>query len=152
TTSTFRALDKMADGICMKAVMYLRRNAIPSQIRKEDLIEEFLKLGSPKKANGRCNVGVAAPIHFRGYCPHPSNHLRRRIHQPSLLPHNILRNTYAAQSEFPCIGKCSKIHHFSPESDDPAKRECNFFTIRRVRFSRSELALMALKKQRAQLE
>ena len=26
-----------------------------------------------------------APIHICGHCPHPSNHLRRRIHQPSLL-------------------------------------------------------------------
>src|SRR5262244_2001034 len=52
---------------------------------------------SPEKANERCNVGVAALIHFRGYCPHPSNHLRRRIHQPSLLPHNIHRNAHAAQ-------------------------------------------------------
>jgi len=50
-----------------------------------------------KKPNERCNVGVAALIHLRGYCPHPSNHLRRRIHQPSLLPHNIHRNVCAAQ-------------------------------------------------------
>jgi len=59
---------------------------------------------STKKANERCNVGVAALIHFRGHCPHPSNHLRRRIHQPSLLPHNIHRNAYAAQeSSFSCF-------------------------------------------------
>jgi hypothetical protein len=38
-----------------------------------------------------------APIHIRGYCPHPSNHLRRRIHQPSLLPRNIHRNACAVQ-------------------------------------------------------
>ena len=41
-----------------------------------------------------------APIHIRGYCPHPSNHLRRRIHQPSLLPHNIHRNACAVQEPF----------------------------------------------------
>src|SRR6201991_3299836 len=41
-----------------------------------------------------------APIHIRGYCPHPSNHLRRRIHQPSLLPHNIHRNACAVQDGF----------------------------------------------------
>src|SRR5262245_56392002 len=41
-----------------------------------------------------------APIHIRGYCPHPSNHLRRRIHQPSLLPHNIHRNGCAVQEGF----------------------------------------------------
>src|SRR5215510_15021135 len=41
-----------------------------------------------------------APIHIRGYCPHPSNHLRRRIHQPSLLPHNIHRNACAVQQSF----------------------------------------------------
>src|SRR6185503_13653544 len=38
-----------------------------------------------------------APIHFCGHCPHPINHLRRRIHQPSLLPHNIHRNGCAVQ-------------------------------------------------------
>src|SRR5882724_7372062 len=41
-----------------------------------------------------------APIHIRGYCSHPSNHLRRRIHQPSLLPHNIHRNARAVQECF----------------------------------------------------
>src|SRR5215510_4409135 len=41
-----------------------------------------------------------APIHIRGYCPHPSNHLRRRIHQPSLLPHTIHRNARAVQDPF----------------------------------------------------
>src|SRR6185295_12303114 len=41
-----------------------------------------------------------APIHIRGYCPHPSNHLRRRIHQPSLLPRTIHRNACAVQVGF----------------------------------------------------
>ena len=48
-----------------------------------------------------------APIHIRGHCPHPSNHLRRRIHQPSLLPHNIHRNMYAVQESYSCEnGSC----------------------------------------------
>src|SRR6185437_2874334 len=41
-----------------------------------------------------------APIHIRGYCPHTSNHLRRRIHQPSLLPRTIHRNACAVQVGF----------------------------------------------------
>src|SRR5947209_16099579 len=101
--------------------MYLRRNAILSQITKEDLAVELKIQERTKKPNGRCNVGVAAPIHFRGYCPHPSNHLRRRIHQPSLLPHNILRNTYAAQSYFSCMKKRAKSPHFVREFADPTR-------------------------------
>jgi hypothetical protein len=47
------------------------------------------------------SVGVLAPIHNRGHCPHPSNHLRRRIHQPSLLPRNIHRKVCAVQDLTP---------------------------------------------------
>src|SRR5215212_1500253 len=50
-----------------------------------------------------------APIHIRGYCPHPSNHLRRRIHQPSLLPRNIHRNACAVQVGFYFCSETTKF-------------------------------------------
>ncbi len=53
--------------------------------------------GSHKSEWARHTWECVAPIHIRGHCPHPSNHLRRRIHQPSLLPHNIHRNDCAVQ-------------------------------------------------------
>src|SRR5687767_5200306 len=53
--------------------------------------------GSHKSEWARHTWECVAPIHIRGHCPHPSNHLRRRIHQPSLLPHNIHRNACAVQ-------------------------------------------------------
>src|SRR3954467_588450 len=49
------------------------------------------------KRTGAATWECTAPVHICGYCPHPSNHLRRRIHQPSLLPRNIHRNDCAAQ-------------------------------------------------------
>src|ERR1700676_1604984 len=51
------------------------------------------------------------PFIFRGYCPHPSNHLRRRIHQPSLLPRNIHRKPCAVQENFLRFTRCL----FSPD-------------------------------------
>src|SRR5687768_4566730 len=51
-----------------------------------------------KKRTGAATWEYTAPVHIRGYCPHPSNHLRRRIHQPSLLPRNIHRNACAMQA------------------------------------------------------
>src|SRR5215217_2335502 len=59
-----------------------------------------LFLASFKSEWARHTWECVAPIHIRGYCPHPSNHLRRRIHQPSLLPRNIHRNACAVQVGF----------------------------------------------------
>ena len=44
-----------------------------------------------------------APIHICGHCPHPSNHLRRRIHQPSLLAPQ-----YTSQDACPAREFCSE--------------------------------------------
>jgi hypothetical protein len=80
------------------------RQLRPGVFGKAELFEEsrFPKriLFSGKelgKRMGAAVVGTATPIHFRGYCPHPSNHLRRRIHQPSLLPRNIQSNPRAGE-------------------------------------------------------
>src|SRR5213082_3288967 len=105
--------------------MYLRRKLTLSQIVKG--LESSEGTAEHAKANERCNVGVAAPIHFRGYCPHPSNHLRRRIHQPSLLPHNILRNTYAAQSQFSCMGDSAKSFAFIGKFTDLIRARVQLF-------------------------
>jgi hypothetical protein len=41
-----------------------------------------------------------APIHICGHCPHPSNHLRRRIHQPSLLAPQYTSQDLCPQDTF----------------------------------------------------
>src|SRR5215213_11813647 len=77
------------------------------------ILISLLRVSCLSEISRRCIGGVSnksewarhtwecvAPIHIRGYCPHPSNHLRRRIHQPSLLPRNIHRNACAVQVGF----------------------------------------------------
>ena len=80
-----------------------------------------------------------APIHIRGYCPHPSNHLRRRIHQPSLLPHNIHRNGCAVQDPFyfedKRVGLLAKPKKAGVGGVKRRPSPCRFFSGSRVEIS-----------------
>src|SRR5687768_1920438 len=81
---------------------------------------------------GATNVGVRRAHSYLWSLSSPQQPLRRRIHQPSLLPHNITRKTHAPQeSHFHRFTrrKLSDIDAFSRRrGGESATVECKIFT------------------------